>query len=418
MNNITKKTKNWLYQFLRKTQKYTGTDNVYLAKGGFWLTSGQIIYACAGLLLAIAFANLLDPVVYGNYKYILSIAGILGIFSLSGMKTAVIQAVARGFEGSFYSAFKTKLKYGILVSAVSIIGGVYYFLRGNELLPIPLFLMAVFLPIMYASQIYNSFLFGKKLFSEGIKYKAIIKIISTIILICVLFLTKNLVFLILAWLAIYTILNFFFFFITKQKFHPNQKEDIKTLSYGKHLSVIDFISIIADYLDKILLFTMIGASQLAVYYFATILPMYIRNTISSISALAIPKFSIRPEKEIKQKIFKKIHKLFLLTILIIIVYIISAPYVYKIFFPQYIESIIYSQVFILSLISFPVILLNSFFQSKMMKKQLYLLKIAPFLRVILFIILIPLFGIWGAITSILATEIFSIGLTLFLFKKS
>ena len=26
----------WVYNFLRKTQKYTGTDNVYLAEGGFW----------------------------------------------------------------------------------------------------------------------------------------------------------------------------------------------------------------------------------------------------------------------------------------------------------------------------------------------------------------------------------------------
>ena len=416
--NISNKIKNWLYEFLKKTQKYTGTDNVYLAKHGFWLTLGQIISALAGLLLAIAFANLLDPTTYGNYKYILSIAGILGIFSLSGMKTAVTQATARGFEGSFYSAFKIKLKYGILISAISIIGCAYYFLRENELLPIPLFLMAIFLPIMYASQIYNSFLFGKKLFSKGIKYSAIIKIISTMILICVLFLTKNLIFLIFAWLASYTILNLFFFLITKQKFHPNKMEDAKTITYGKHLSVIDFISIVADYLDKILLFTMIGASQLAVYYFATILPMYIKNILSSINALAVPKFSVRPEKEIRQKIFKKIYKLFLLTISVIIAYIITVPYLYKIFFPQYIESIIYSQIFIFSLISFPLILLNSFFQSKMMKKELYLLKIAPFLRVILFIILIPLFGIWGAIVSILATEIFTIGLTLFLFKKS
>ena len=416
--NISNKIKNWLYEFLKKTQKYTGTDNVYLAKHGFWLTLGQIISALAGLLLAIAFANLLDPTTYGNYKYILSIAGILGIFSLSGMKTAVTQATARGFEGSFYSAFKIKLKYGILISAISIIGCAYYFLRENELLPIPLFLMAIFLPIMYASQIYNSFLFGKKLFSKGIKYSAIIKIISTMILICVLFLTKNLIFLIFAWLASYTILNLFFFLITKQKFHPNKMEDAKTITYGKHLSVIDFISIVADYLDKILLFTMIGASQLAVYYFATILPIYIKNTLSSINTLAVPKFSVRPEKEIRQKIFKKIYKLFLLTISVIIAYIITVPYLYKIFFPQYIESIIYSQIFIFSLISFPLILLNSFFQSKMMKKELYLLKIAPFLRVILFIILIPLFGIWGAIVSILATEIFTIGLTLFLFKKS
>ena len=106
--------KNWFYRFLKRTQKYTGTDNVYLAKGGFWLTLGQVVSMASAFLLAIAFANLLDPVTYGNYKYILSLLGLLGIFTLDGMRTAINQAVARDLEGSFYTGFKTKLKWGLL----------------------------------------------------------------------------------------------------------------------------------------------------------------------------------------------------------------------------------------------------------------------------------------------------------------
>ncbi len=125
--------KNWLYQFLKRSQKYTGTDNVYLAKGGFWLTLGQFFSLAAAFLSAIAFANLLDPTTYGNYRYVLSLLGILAIFSLDGVGDAVTQAVARGLEGSFYTGFKTKLKWGAIGSLIAIGAAIYYWIRGNNL---------------------------------------------------------------------------------------------------------------------------------------------------------------------------------------------------------------------------------------------------------------------------------------------
>jgi O-antigen/teichoic acid export membrane protein len=416
--NIANRTKNWLYQFLRKTQKYTETDNVYLAKHGSWLFSGQIISALASFLLAIAFANLLDPVVYGNYKYILSLIALSAIFSLTGMRTAITQAAARGLEGSFYTGFKTKFKWGISGSILILTGVIYYSLQGNELLPKPIFLLAIFLPLMYASSVYGSFLIGKKLFNISAKYNVITQIVSAACLIGALVLTKNLFLLILTYLVSHTVLAYFFYLLTKYRYKPNKKEDPKTIPYSKHLSFIGLISAVANHLDKILLFTMIGASQLAVYSFAIVIPAYIKNILQNFNVLALPKFSSGSQQKIKKNILKKIYKLFLLIILIIIAYIISAPYIYKIFFSQYIDSVIYSQLFVFSLIGFPMTLLSVYFQARMMKKQLYLLKITPFIRIILFVILIPIFGIWGAIISILCTEIFNIILTLFLFKKA
>ena len=137
---------NWFYRFLRKTQKYTGTDNVYLARGGFLLTLGQAVSVLSSFLLAIAFANLLNPEDYGQYKYILSLLGILQIFSLVGIKKAVAQAVARGLEESFYSGFKTKLKWASFGSLAAIGAAVYYWVSGNEAFSVPLLISAVFLP--------------------------------------------------------------------------------------------------------------------------------------------------------------------------------------------------------------------------------------------------------------------------------
>jgi O-antigen/teichoic acid export membrane protein len=414
---MIKKIKDKTYNFLRWSQKYTGTDNVYLIKNGFWLTLGQIISMGASLLLSIAFANLVSPVIYGNYKYIISILGILGIFSLSGMSTAVTQAVARGFEGSFYSGFKTKLKWGCLGSITAIIGAVYYWIRGNEILPIPLILIAVFLPLMQSSGVYSSFLSGKKLFCSQVKYSVITNAISSLAIFLVLLITKNLFWLIATYLISHTILNSLFYLLTKNKFLPNKKEDFQTISYGKHLSLIETISIIAEYIDKVLLFTLIGSSQLAIYSFAIIIPEQINGFLKNISTLSLPKLSTKSRIEIKNDLIKKIKKIAIIIIIILIIYWIASPYIYKCFFPKYTDSIHYSQLFMLSIIAVLTSFMITAFQSQMMKKELYLTKISGLIQIFLLIILIPFFGIWGAITAMLSSKILNFFFVLILFAR-
>ena len=415
---IFEKTKSLIYFLLKKSERYTQTDMVYLAKGGFWLTLGQIVSTAASLLLAIAFANLLDPVTYGNYRYILSLVGILSVFALTGMGTAVTQAVARGFEGSFYSAFKEKLRFGVLASITATCLSGYYFFKGNYLLPVPLLISAIFSPLMLASQIYGSFLVGRRLFSIQAKYNVFSRIVSAGAIITTLFITKNLFWIIAVYFVSNTFLNYSFYLLTKLKLKPNKKEDSETLSYGKHLSLMSIISTIANYLDRILLFTLVGSTQLAVYSFAILIPDQIKGLMKqSVGTLAFPKLSIKPRKEIKLNIMQKFWKLFFLTGIVAVIYVIIAPFLYKIFFPRYLDSIPYSQLFALSFIAVPITLLSTIFQAQMMKKELYLIRIVPIVRIILLLFLTPIYGILGVIMGQIGAAFFYLALILFLFRK-
>ena len=167
MNSMPLKTK--LFSLLKKTEKYTKTDNVYLAKGGFWLTSSRAVVSLSSFLLAVAFANLLNPVLYGNYKYVISLVGFLSIFTLKGMGSAFSQAVSRGLEGGFYSLFKTKIKFACLQSLGVIILGAYYFHQNNYLLALPLFSIAFLLPLRSAFSLIASFLPGQKNFRLNVR---------------------------------------------------------------------------------------------------------------------------------------------------------------------------------------------------------------------------------------------------------
>jgi O-antigen/teichoic acid export membrane protein len=413
------KTKNWLYQFLRKTQKYTGTDNVYLAKGGFWLTSGQIISAFASFLLAIAFANLLDPAVYGNYKYILSLMGILGIFCLPGMGTAITQAVARGLEGDLAKGFKEKIKFGVLGSLASISLGIYYFVQGNTILPIPLLLIAIFLPLMQASQIYGALLIGRKLFSYNARYSILSHILSVLSIIITLFATKNLIWLIAVYLISYTLFNSFFYFFVKSKFQPNAKGDPETIAYGKHLSLIGILDQINFYLDKILVFHFLGATELAIYAFAITPPEQIKGILKNINFLALPKFSQKTGKEIKKTIFKKMAKLSFLFLLIVTIYIFIAPFIYKIFFSQYSESILYSQIFAVSIITIPALLALSVLQSQKMVKTIFKFKLfTGIFQMTIILFSVYFYGLIGLIVARVIVRFITLIISIYYLKYS
>jgi O-antigen/teichoic acid export membrane protein len=206
---------------LRWSEKYFKTDMVYLARGGFWLTLGQTISSLSSFLLVVAFANLLPKETYGTYKYVLSIAGILAISTLSGMSTAIIQAVARGYEGSLVPALKTKIRWGLLGGLAGLILAGYYFYQGNITLTVSFLISAVFLPFMDSFGIYDAFLQGRKLFDISAKYGIISQIIAVIILITTLFFTKNLFFILFVYFLDFT--SFFLFQTYSQKIFAKSK---------------------------------------------------------------------------------------------------------------------------------------------------------------------------------------------------
>lgn len=413
------KLKNRIRNLLIWSQGYTKTDMIYLAKGGFWLSLGQFIITGSSFLLTIAFANLLDPVVYGNYKYIISIVGLLGISSLTGMGSAIMRATAQKMEGSFYSGFETKLRWSLLGSLVAIGGAIYYWLRGNELLPIPLLISAIFLPLMQASSIYNHFLQGKKLFNLQVKYNILNQLIPAGAIISTLFITKNLFWLMAIYFISHTFSNYFFYLLTKHKFHPSKKEDSQTIPYGKHLSVVSIINTAASHFDGILVFHWLGAIELAIYQFAIQPIEQIMALLGKIQTLAIPKFSQKNRNDINKNIFPKILKLFLFSSAIAVIYIACAPLIYKSLFPRYIESISYSQIFAISLISVPVFLVTSIFQSQKMIREIYWLNISRgIIQIITTIVLISFFGLMGAVISKILTRLLNLIISLLLLIKS
>jgi O-antigen/teichoic acid export membrane protein len=412
-----------LYGLLRRTERYTHTDMVYLASGGFWLLLAQIVSSGSAFALAITLGNFLSQETYGEYKYILSIAGLLAIFTLPGMGTAISRAVAQGDETSIHRATRVRITWSLLGTGLAFLGaGYYYFVGGNAILALALVIIAATLPFFDTFTLFDSYLVGKRRFADQTKYHALIQIISVPVLIGTAFLTTNLLLLLLAYFVPLLVMRFALYRLILRKVPHTEPADPSTLTYGKHLTAISILGIIASNVDKILLWQFLGPVQVAIYTFALAVPEQLKGPLKGIAELAFPKFAAQSEEQIRDNLGSLKRKMVLYAVFILalsIAYVIAAPYIYRLFFPQYLESVLYSQIFMFSAFALvgtiPLSILSA---HKKTKEQYTLSTIQPILQCLAYLILIPFYGILGAIIARVGIRFFYIVYTYQLVKKS
>ncbi|HPV70770.1 MAG TPA: oligosaccharide flippase family protein [Candidatus Magasanikbacteria bacterium] len=420
MNN--NKIKEKIKKILIWSQKYTKTDMLYLAKGGFWLSTNKIISMFSSFVSSIFFANLLLPETYGTFRYILSMTGLLAVTALTGMDLAVNRAVAKGQTKIINKALNKKMQYGLIGSLGSLILMAYYFVKGNTTLATLFLISSFFIWLMDPLYLFNSVLNGLKKFKESTIYNGILKITTTIILVITIFVSKNIFLLVFMYFLSNTFLRFIYFSKTKSQIHPSQvnTEEIKeTISFGKHLSAIDVINQISTYLDKILIFNFGGAALSAVYYLSLMPYKQIKNFLNSFNTLALPKFTETSHAVIKKTLISKVIKLYIIILPVIAAYIILAPWFFKVFYPQYENGVWISQIFICQLIFYPSTLFSTALTAQGDKKNLYTISTSySIIRIILLVILIPLMGTKGAVLSLLLSGLInSISIIILFYRK-
>ncbi len=343
--------KDSLHRLLRRSEGIFKTDMVYLARGGFWLGFSQIIVSLSSFLLAVAFAHFVSKESYGQYKYVLSIVGILSSFTLTGLGTAIVRSVSRGFDGTIRYAFRENLKWSFLFSLGFFVVAIYYFINGNFPLGVSMLIVGLLSPVLKSTNFYNSFLAAKKDFRRSALYYGIIgNIIPFICLFSVMLITNNPLWIVSTYFIANTAIGLILYSRVLDIYKPNDEVDPEALHYSKHLSFINILSGIANNIDQVLVFHYIGAAQLAIYNFAIAIPNQAKAIPANLSNIMFPKFAVRDDHEIRAGMKHKYFWLFILGGVIAIVYILLAPTIFHIFFPTYTESIRYSQISILPML--------------------------------------------------------------------
>jgi O-antigen/teichoic acid export membrane protein len=410
------KIKERFLNFVIWSEKYVETDMLYAVKGSFWIIFGKVGLFLISFAKMFVFGRYAEQEVYGVYAFILSMSAMLSIFSLPGVNTSLIKAIAKKKDGTFDTAIKERFKFSLLGSLASLMIAGWYIYNANQSLALAFLVVAFFLPFQYVFPIFLSFWNGRKDFEKRSKYELLSAILVAAVTIPVIIYTNNPILIIIVLFGSQSFFDGLLLLRTRKE-KKNGEVLEETIGFGKNLTVIGAISAFVEQVDKIILWKFFGPAQLAIYSFAQ-LPIRKAEGVIPIIPLALPKMGERNFQEIKVGIMKKFKKLFLISIPLFLVSIFSAPFLYKILFPQYIESVPYFQAFSFILLLSPFTLLSASLISEMRKKDLYIIQTAtPFFKIILFLILIPLLQIWGVVLAIVISRLFNGILTFYFFRK-
>ncbi|HWO06966.1 MAG TPA: oligosaccharide flippase family protein [Candidatus Paceibacterota bacterium] len=392
-----------LYSLLRWSEQYTKTDMVYLTRGGFWLSIGQFVSTTSSFVLAIAFANLLPAETYGTYRYVISFAGLFAIPALTGIGSALTQAVARGYEGSFVPGLMMRLQWGTLGTLGSLGLAAYYLFFNNLELALAFALAAPFVPLVEISSMYGALLAGRKMFAETAWYFLITRAVFVGILLAALAITDNLYVVLAAYFIPQTLAQTIIMLRVLRRNPVNTATEPETLRYGVHLSFNEVINQVGLYLDNILLFHYLGPLGVAIYTFASAPIKQIRGAYKNVPLLALPKLSVRTVESIDDRLWLRLGQLFGIGVLISLSYIAVAPFVFRILFSEYMESVPYTQLLaVLLAFELPLTFLGAAVQSRLHvtpRSWLYLRNVPAGTFILSALILTPLYGILGVIVG-------------------
>jgi O-antigen/teichoic acid export membrane protein len=358
-----------MHKFLSRFNPFVNQNISYIVKNGSILAFGRGVGIFLALALTYVLANYLPVAMYGNYKYVLTILGILNLVTLPGINTAIVRAVSMGAERAVMTGIKTRVLWGFFATIPTIGIAVYYHLHNNVGLWNAFLLCALFIPILYSFTPYASFLNGKNYFKKLALYNITNSATLSVSLIIAILFIEDISFLTLIgiYLTAMTLPRIILFLLNYKNINK-EKDDKTIINYGKHLSAIKGASVVAGSLGSILLFSLAGAPELALFFIAIAPIEHIRSFLQILETLFIPKIASKQWNIVSfGKLFRLTFPLIISTVCITFAYVFTAPFLFTALFPKYIDAIFYSQLYAFSI---PFTMLNIVLLSVLKAKQL------------------------------------------------
>lgn len=395
-------------------------DIRYFLKGNFWLNFSRGLSILTGLTLTTVLANVLSPATYGFFDYILAISSTIGAFSLTGLGTATLNAVARGDDGVLRKAFKKALCWAMVGSSIAMAIGVYYILKDNHELGICMFIIAICMPITSSTGNYKAYLQGKGYFKETALYNVPRTLFPVISLIATVLLTQNPVIMVASYFITSAITSFLIYWHILKKYNiPGTCVDLETtLSFAKQTSLTSFLSQLVSRIDQIFVWTFSGAQDLALYSIAISPVEELKNIPANILAVASPKLAVRDHSLMKALAITRMKQMFLIVVPLTLVYITLVPFLFKILFSQYVAAVVFSQIYAFVLLLQPLNFVDAILIAKEdIKIRRTMVLTNQIIKIIFLAFGIKMFGIIGGVGALILSDLANFTMMFIVLKK-
>jgi len=361
-----------------------------------------------GITTTFLMARWLPRNTMGEFRYILAIFGIAGIFSLSGLNSSVIRGVANGDTGIARAALKRILFFSPLGSFALCLAAWERFAHGETHVALGILVAAFIFPFYSMSGMYGAILTGEEKIKSLVKVAVTTNLLFAMMFFLVIFKTKELLPVSIAYFGFDVLFRGFVTWREVRRL-PKTGNMQEHLRLGKHMSAIGAFQAVAMQLDQILIQRFFGYGSLANYSVAILIPTQIKNAVNSMGGIVLRRFSRHEQSEIIiQQTRRHFWTMVGASVAAIAAYALVAPFVLPWLFPQYQNQVLPSIVYSLGLVGLSTIVGVNFMQAHSQIRRLWIFYAAStILQIGSNLALIPFFGGWGAIVSKTGTRLIS-----------
>lgn len=334
---------------------YSFLKSKFTAHNQHWLIYAQVTGSLLSLAQLLVLTRVLDPEVFGQYRYGIALTMILPLFFLSGISNAVTSVTAHTAENIFFHAIRLYLRSTRIPSILFFIIALFFFYFDLVFLGFSLFILSIFSPLYQVVQLYSSYLNGKQDYRRIFLYGLIpdIGTIVSVIITAILFPNQPIIILGVFLLAntIITLIPFLLTIRTYKIKKMGVESPEALISLSNTVSQSNMIQGIGGQIDKVITFHLISSSGLAVYSIVTLAVQQFRGFQKILYAILLPKQTVNKDHT---HFYKALWLYLGGSAVFCVAYIITAPLIFTILFPEYLAFVHLSQFASLAIIFAPL----------------------------------------------------------------
>lgn len=343
----------------------------------------------------------------GEYQFVLIAASVLGIFNLSGLDNAIMQSVSRGHLGTYRQATKIAFSASWLGSLVLVGLGAWHWKESQDLAT-ALWVTACLFPFTFGLIQWKSIIVGQEKFRRLLWQESATAIATNIALITALLNQQTyLPLLVGLYLLPPAIQNIRCTLIALKLTAHESMVESDSISYGIKTSAYMVVSIIAEQIERLLVFYVLSPATLGLYAAADRLSEIIRSGTQDFAAVLAPRFAKLSHYPADVDRLIKLFCIALGAIIVLFAFTVAPWLMLMLFGPDYAAAIPYAQ----GLLCAVAVGNIGQFQFRFVRSQLDTANFRRILvgtsvyRIIAACILVPVFGLWGVVATIFSYRI-------------
>lgn len=373
-----------------------------LARNAAFVFSLRLLQRLLRILALYFVVRALSRDTFGEYQFVLSCLSLSVIFTLPGLNNSVMQSVARGFQGVYRRAVPRALASSLIGSVL--LGGLsaYYWSSGRGELGGGLLLGACLFPLAYGLEQWRSFKSGGEDFAGLFRVEGLAALVLAVLMVsAVTRMPGRLLVPLVVLLGVQTGLNLLMTASTLRAVPRDAPGESGSLAYGTRTTFYSAFNTLANQVDKLLVFYFLSPASLAVFYAAERIPELTKGVVQDVAAVMAPRFAKRARYTLDLDRILRVMGLIAGAVIVAAAFLVLPWVVSALFGDAYDASIPYAKALMCSIAIGNVATLRyRYVASKLDEASSRNVNIGMSLtRVAASLILVPLYGLLGAVIS-------------------